>query len=1001
MKFLRLLRDNWALAVVLVVALVLLAFAPPVQTWVAQWALSQQTSVEASVGGFWAKFGKVQISDLSLKTPGATLTLPSLEAELPLMTAAWNRRISVRRLVAKGWTLDLRGADVAKSTKQEPTESVLAAAGDPSAFARAAVVSTETAIRFFRANLGRWALPCDLSLDGIELEGDVLVTAVPGHEPTRVHVVISGGGLAAGREGAFAIDATSALLKTEPATVALAAHGRFTLAMNTPRTLGRVGIKVDVSAFGGAYPEGFVLSEDVSADAAAGEGRFSLNLNRGGRTLLTVLAHVPDTANRLAGTWKLDLQDSDLAAIVAGSKPPPLAAKGEGTFDSDATVARIHALGRLSVAASQLGVLAPPLERLGAVNLEASFDAILGGPSIRVDHLSATLAGAAPVADARSLQAFDLDVHTGAIKLANPSGDWLALTVRKLPLAWLPASADGLTLSGADAAGEFVVRLRADGFVLRSTERLTAAGVSVQRADRIFARNLDLSALVLADAGAQGWQFQFAPLAVASGGSSLAIFKGSLSLPAAPDQPVAIAGIWTADLAAIAAQAVLPDVKWLGGRSASGDLTATLGDMATWDSKLTVLWTDPNDTATASVHAEFDGGRLLLRVPLKVTFGSARSDLTIETTSFRDAIGDQFYLKLTGKRADLDHLKLAAARLVASGILPAPSAADVRDPIPFWGDWTGRVSVMLERLDAGHQVFEYVGGAFEVKRNLVQLEEGGGKLGERHLTNAVGSLAFDPAAKIPYRLTGTATLDGVDATALFPIPSSGADPVIDGRFTLAGTLTGDGINRDDLVGRVRESLKITSTAGAVRLLKTDVHEAIPPEKQTAVGDDLGRVGSGIGSIFGAGNGIGSGRRKVSPEVQAAIDVINAVSEIGYDEASLTAVQESDGTIRLADIVMVAGDVRMTGSGQIGHVEGRAIRAQPLSVDLQFWVKGRMAKLMAAAGLLSDRKDDHGYTALKEPILLRGTLEKIDTSQWHAVMVKSAQRAPGSVKPAVH
>ena len=155
MKFLRLLRDNWALALVLVAVLAVLAFTPPVQTWVAQLALTQQTSVEASVNGFWAGFGKVEIHGLSLKTPGATLTVPSLEAELPLLTAAWNRRILVRHLVAKGWTLDLHDADIAKRTKEAPTESVLAAAGDPSAFARAAVVSTETAIRFFLRPVAR------------------------------------------------------------------------------------------------------------------------------------------------------------------------------------------------------------------------------------------------------------------------------------------------------------------------------------------------------------------------------------------------------------------------------------------------------------------------------------------------------------------------------------------------------------------------------------------------------------------------------------------------------------------------------------------------------------------------------------------------------------------------------------------------------------------------------------------------------------------------------
>ncbi len=234
---------------------------------------------------------------------------------------------------------------------------------------------------------------------------------------------------------------------------------------------------------------------------------------------------------------------------------------------------------------------------------------------------------------------------------------------------------------------------------------------------------------------------------------------------------------------------------------------------------------------------------------------------------------------------------------------------------------------------------------------------------------------------------------------MFPPPAPDRDPAIEGRFAIAGTLAGDGVNLDDLVVRARESLKLTSIAGAIRFLKTDVNEAIPPERQSAAGDALGRMGTAVGSFFGGADATGTGRRTVSPTVQAAIDVINAVSELAYDEASLTAVRQADGTVKLGDIVVMAGDVRLTGSGEIGQVAGRELRDQPVTVDLELWAKGRIAKLLAAAGLLSDRKDDKGYTALTEPIQLRGTLAKIDTSQWHKLLVQSAKRPGAGAPPA--
>jgi hypothetical protein len=53
--------------------------------------------------------------------------------------------------------------------------------------------------------------------------------------------------------------------------------------------------------------------------------------------------------------------------------------------------------------------------------------------------------------------------------------------------------------------------------------------------------------------------------------------------------------------------------------------------------------------------------------------------------------------------------------------------------------------------------------------------------------------------------------------------------------------------------------------------------------------------------------------------------------------------------------------------------------------------------LSTAGLLSSRKDESGYTMLSQPIHFGGTLEKIDKSQWHDLLVKAATRKPESTK----
>jgi hypothetical protein len=63
------------------------------------------------------------------------------------------------------------------------------------------------------------------------------------------------------------------------------------------------------------------------------------------------------------------------------------------------------------------------------------------------------------------------------------------------------------------------------------------------------------------------------------------------------------------------------------------------------------------------------------------------------------------------------------------------------------------------------------------------------------------------------------------------------------------------------------------------------------------------------------------------------------------------------------------------------------------VDLQFWARGRVAKLLSTAGLLSADQDGLGYLKLNQPIHFGGTLEHIDRSQWHNLLVKAATPKP--------
>ena len=102
MKFIRPLLACLVLALVLAAIFLAAAFSPDVQTWIAQKALAGQPGLHASLGSLSAGLARTDVTDLHLEIDGAVLTLPSLQARLPLTTAVWKRKVLVGSLVAKG-----------------------------------------------------------------------------------------------------------------------------------------------------------------------------------------------------------------------------------------------------------------------------------------------------------------------------------------------------------------------------------------------------------------------------------------------------------------------------------------------------------------------------------------------------------------------------------------------------------------------------------------------------------------------------------------------------------------------------------------------------------------------------------------------------------------------------------------------------------------------------------------------------------------------------------
>ncbi len=994
MKFIRYFLTALATAAALALLLVAVAFAPPVQTWFARMELLDQSGMQGSLGSMSAGFGKLEVGDLKLQFDGVVLTLPSMEARLPLIKAAWHRKVLVKAIVAKGWTLDLsrlrdREADVPQRESGSDTAS---ASGMPP--------EKQAAAAFGGILTGR-RLPVDASLDGVELDGDVLFAAVPGRAPVRVHVTVTGGGMAEGREGAFEIEASRVPEDPDSSAPSTTAHCRLVVSMDSPRTVDRVKIKADLSGTAGSQR----IDVGVAATAARSLGKadetYSVDLVRDDRHLATLAASFPISAPRLSGTWKVDLRDSDLAPFIPEHSLPTVAAAGNGEFDADVSFERVHARGRLGVVLSQMAIVTPALARLGTMTLDSQFDATRFGESIHVDSLSASIACDRPAAVVKALQPFEFGASTGAVKLGNPQLDWLDLTILGFPLARLPVMPGGLSFAGGDVAGKFSVRNSDGGFALRPKSLLTARSVSLERSGAIVARDLDLSTSLVADLGARQWQFDWSNVTVATGGRRIATIDAKGSIPVGAGEALAVSGTWKADLDALAA---LPALDWITGRSASGDFTGSIGASSELECKLVVVGHDSTHTASTTVNADEDAsGAGELLAPVKIAFGANVSDVSVEISWPAAKAEPRTEIKISGDNVALDHLRLLAAPLAAAGGVALPSrssrigatwsTAGVRDKVPFWGDWVGRVAVAFERLRTGDQDLTDVGGSFEVDPSSIELEGGHGELPSKNMANIAGSVHFDAGGEHPYILTGSASgLSNVDSALLLP-PQPGDDPVIQGHFTVSGTVSGSGINLDDLIAGTQEEFQLSGTNGIIRLLKTNIADVIPEAKEP-VSDSLGDVGNFVGSMLGIkGHSIDPAKNKVGKIPEAVINISNQVAEIGYDKIAVTAIRGSDRTIRLSNLEMTAPDEHLSGSGVITYVKGVALSGEPLSVELRLGVRDVLANLAATSGLLSPAKDSLGYSLLSDPIRFGGTLAHIDDSQWHDLLAKAATRKP--------
>ena len=975
----------------LALVVVLLAIAPAVQTWVAQHELTSTPGVKGSLDTLSAGFGEVDVENLHLETHGVVLTLPSLKAKLALSDAILHRQFRIQSLVAKGWSLDFSQSS-GEAGAPPAGSATVAGAGSVT---RADTASLRRSLDAILGILSQRQLPYDGSLDGVDMEGDILFTPFPGRASARVHIVLSGGGLSVGNAGAFDFDLSGTIPDTSLPVNAASAHGKLSISMDAQRTLNRIRIDADLTDNSSSNQPSITVGAEVSSGKDSQALTYGLDLTRAGRKFISVTANVSGPKGQVSGTWVVDLIDSDISRYFPDVPSPSGTLEGTGRFDTDLDFSRLHVVGSMASSVSHLERVSPSLSSVSDARIQWEFDDTRSGHEVRVDRLKVSISGARPVAVITSLQPFVIDEKAWALTSSDAARDVFDVSILGLPLAWLPALPGGVTISGGNAVGELLIAHSGAGFDLRSKGPVSASGASVQQAGTVVAKGLGLTLALTAHEDPKGWQAGFSPLGIDSGGRRLASLEGSATRATAGDAGVAINLKWNADLAAIEAEGAAPAAGWLSGRNASGDLSATFGATTVVDGKIAVEGRDPRHSVTATAHAEIDSdGGVAFQAPVKIAFGASASDLKLEGSFSRDSGGPWIDLKMTGGRVALGDLMVLAAPFAPKDLVSAGSSAGKADRTPFWGKLTGQVAVSFDQFSTNYIELSNVGGSFTIDKRSIELEGGRGGPTGNVLTNVKGSVFFENSPDAPYVLKGAASSTDLEASSVFPKPRSGEDPVFEGKFNVTRAFTGKGKNLYDLATHAGEEFHITSASGIVRMLKTNVADSITEAPSSVASNTLSTVGSVVGTVMGTkANILDSGKTKLSKNTEAVLDLTYQVAELGYDSLDITAFRGYDGAIAITQLDMVSPEVRLTGSGKISNAKGVALADQALSLDLQLGAQGKTEELLSKSKLLSTVQDDRGYSLLSQALHFGGTLSHVDASQWTDLLVKAAAPKP--------
>jgi hypothetical protein len=952
MKPFRLILIGLSAIALLLVLGVVLALTPGVQTWAAKKFAPATAELSVGIGHVNAGLNQTRVDNVRVVQPGLVLTIPSAEVDISVIDAAGGK-VEVRRLVAKGWVLDLTAPGAAPATPAKTPEAAVKTA--------------------FNGIFKLIQLPVDLAVDGVDLAGEVILPE------GRAQVTITGGGLANGGDGKFVVTAD---MKSADSTVAF--KGVLGAHMNSTRTFDRFSLTADASAKTPQVPQGATASIVLNAATDGQNETYAFSLSANGREVVQARVALPPGTAPLAGTWTLDATQADVVPFALGRPLPDFVAKGKGTFETDRFFGQIKATGSFDATLDKLGALQSELATLGRLKFTAGFDVTTQGDVVRLNTLDVSLAGERPVFTVTAQQAIEFNLKTSAATAVNPSADLVRLTLDGLPLAWAKPFLGDIALTGGDVRGAFTVTANDGGFAVRAAAPITLTNLSVSQAGKPLVNALDVSLSSRADYTPKGWAAEITNLSAHSGLVQVFKLTAKAAQASGEKQPLEASGTYEVNLVAALAQPAAAGLTSLQEGIARGDFGTSIADVKHASVTLqlaNLVMANGSTLPTVAFQARADvdaTGVINATAPIIISHGGRLSDITLGARVTRDKTATQVMARLTGEVINIGDLMLFSAlapakptsAVPAVDTKPSPKSPAPVPATPLWAGLNGELNIAFTTVVYSKDVVvKDIGGVVKITPDTLTLERLVAALKTGGNLKATGGLRFDAKQPQPYGLKADVSLLDVEPAPILRALSPGKPSPVEGKFNLTTQVSGRAVDPAGFTDSVIGDIKLTGQNGTFRALSVKSSAAVENAGKAAA------VAGLLGALAGSDSTV-----KYADRARAAADVTKQLGAIKFEQLSLVLARDAENNLGIKDLSILSPVVRLVGSGIIAYQPGVPLMQQPLLLNLQLGAKDKLADDLRSLKLIGDKTDAAGYSFLAEDLKLDGSLQAVGTKQ---------------------